>query len=252
MKRIHLFEIEDQSWCPHIIRTYVTDFLSTVARLTQVTKPTATVLRQVLDKYPEKQIVVLGAGSGGGILDVAPDLPHDTKIILTDLYPRQSVEIIDQRIIYLSQSVDAASVPADLKGIRVMYNFFHHLKPDIAKQTLQNAVQEKQPIVVFEATERSLKGLLVCLLIPILVLILTPFVRPFRISRLLLTYILPILPIVIFFDGLVSALRTYSVDEIKDLTKDLHEFSWDIQILKGPKSERIFSLVGLPRNNLIP
>jgi hypothetical protein len=36
----------------------------------------------------------------------------------------------------------------------------------------------------------------------------TPWIRPFRWSRLLWTYVVPIIPAVLLFDGIVSCLRT--------------------------------------------
>lgn len=248
MKRIHFFEIEDQSWCPNFIRRYVTDFLSTVIRITNLMQPTIKVLNDIIKLYPKHDIIVLGAGSGGGILEVASSLPHHTKIILTDLYP-QNVDIKNPQITYWPKSVDATVVPSELKGIRVMYNSFHHLNPVLAKMTLANAVKENQPIVIFEGTERSVKGLLACLFIPLMVLLLTPFTKPFGFLRLFLTYIIPILPIIIFFDGVVSSLRTYSIEEAKALVADMPEFNWEVKILLGPKGERIFTLIGCPHNS---
>ncbi len=48
-------------------------------------------------------------------------------------------------------------------------------------------------------------------------LCVTPFIRPFRLSRLLLTYLIPIIPLITLFDGIVSCLRTYSPTDLREL-----------------------------------
>ena len=51
-------------------------------------------------------------------------------------------------------------------------------------------------------------------LVPLAVLVLTPAVRPFRWSRLFWTYLVPVLPPPILFDGVVSCLRVYTPEEM--------------------------------------
>jgi hypothetical protein len=87
------------------------------------------------------------------------------------------------------------------------------------------------------------------LLVPLMVLLVTPFIRPFRWSRLVWTYLIPVVPLVSLFDGLVSCLRTYSVQELRDLTEGLgaNNYQWDIGELKstvGPIP--ITYLIGVP------
>jgi hypothetical protein len=50
-------------------------------------------------------------------------------------------------------------------------------------------------------------------------LLLVPLVRPFRLSRVLLTYVLPLIPALVAWDGTVSALRAYTKDELLDLAR---------------------------------
>jgi hypothetical protein len=52
---------------------------------------------------------------------------------------------------------------------------------------------------------------------PFLILFLTPFMRPFRWARLLWTYLLPVVPFVIWYDGWISCLRAYSETELHEL-----------------------------------
>lgn len=246
MKRLHLFEFADQSWCPTFIRRAVTEYLAAATRLTKLYQPTAEVLRDLLSKTSEKTIFVLGAGSGGGILDVFPDLPADTQIVLTDLLPDNEFKSPDSRIQYRKEPVDAFNLSKGLSGIWVMYTAFHHFPPLAAKKILSSAVMTGRPIAIFEGAPRSLAGVLTTLLIPLMVLLLTPFVRPFRWTRLIFTYLIPIFPTIFFWDGVVSNLRTYSLDELKEMTADLTSYDWEIRELHGSPLG-IPTLVGKPK-----
>jgi HAMP domain-containing protein len=101
-----------------------------------------------------------------------------------------------------------------------MFNAFHHFRPRDAMAVLRDAVQAGQPIGIFEISERSLRTLVpMFLLVPLLVAITTPFIRPFRWRRLLWTYLVPLVPLACWWDGIVSQLRAYSRAELQDLAK---------------------------------
>jgi hypothetical protein len=84
-------------------------------------------------------------------------------------------------------------------------------------------------------THNSVLAMSLMLLVPLLVLLTTPFIRPFRWSRLLWTYLVPVVPMVSLFDGLVSSLRTYSVWELRELTEELDakDYQCEVGEVKG-------------------
>jgi hypothetical protein len=78
-------------------------------------------------------------------------------------------------------------------------------------------------------------------------LVSVPFMRPWRWSRLLWTYLPPALPLVGTFDGIVSCLRTYSDAELRDLVRGLDTYDWDIGDFRGRWSPlRGTYLIGVP------
>ncbi len=52
-------------------------------------------------------------------------------------------------------------------------------------------------------------------------LMLVPFVRPPSLSRLVLTYVLPVIPLLVAWDGTVSALRAYTADEVLEIARSV-------------------------------
>lgn len=246
MKRLELFEIADQNWCPRFLRRAVTDFLATAASRTGIYQPTIDVVKRALERSRSKKVIALCAGSGGGIVDVAKEFPPEIRIVLTDLRPYAGLSSDSSTTTYDPRSIDATTIPVDLDGTRVVYGSFHHFSPKDARAILESAVRAGEPIAVFEGTERSLRGILACLFIPLLVLVMMPFTRPVRILSITFTYLVPLLPLIILWDGIVSSLRSYTQSEMQTLTKDLSTFQWEMGMLSGPHRERVAYLLGIP------
>jgi len=112
-----------------------------------------------------------------------------------------------------------------------LFSAFHHYPPDRAEAVLADAVAKGRGVCVFEGVSHRAIGLLsVPLQVPAMML-MTPFVRPFRWSRLVFTYLIPLIPLVVLFDGIVSMLRLYSEDELRELVERVsgHErYEWHI------------------------
>jgi len=111
-----------------------------------------------------------------------------------------------------------------------MFSAFHHFRPAAAKSILKDAFDHRRAICIFESGVSPPLGIvLAILLIPVNVLLLMPFARPFRWSYLAFTYLIPLMPFIILWDGIVSHLRLYSTKEINELTKDLQapDYVWD-------------------------
>lgn len=73
------------------------------------------------------------------------------------------------------------------------------------------------PVLIVEAQERNVFNLLKFIaLSPLSVWLVTPGIRPFKWRRILFTYLLPIVPAYLLWDGLVSVCRTYTLDELLD------------------------------------
>lgn len=257
MSRVHFFEIADFKWFPQFLRNYLTDFLQFLSNKTKMYKPIIPILEKGLELCKTNQIIDLASGGGGGILWLNSELlksKPDLKILLTDLYPNINAfnHTINKakNIEFIHNSVDVKKVPKNLKGLRTQFLSFHHFRPKEAKLILQNAVDSKTGIAIFEAQERTIPSILAMIFSPISVLFTTPFIKPFKIGRILFTYIIPIVPLVTFWDGIVSSLRTYSVKEMTDLVNQLEnkdDFYWDINKVKsGPGT--ILYLLGTPKS----
>ena len=136
----------------------------------------------------------------------------------------------EDRITFYPGSVDAMNVPAGLKGLRTLFTSFHHFPPHEARAILQNAVDAGEGIGIFEITQRAPLTIGLMFAWALMPFACTPWIRPFRWSRLLWTYLIPIIPLVLLFDGVVSCLRTYRPQELRDIVEKLTscQYQWEI------------------------
>jgi hypothetical protein len=257
MSHLHLFEFEDLALCPRGLREATTLYLETVERIFGVHRLFAPKLLRALQETGIREVVDLGSGAGGAarnaVAEAEKTLNEPVAITFTDLHPnlkaaKKVANLGQENLKYLSDSVDASNPPPGLSGIRSMFAFFHHLRPKQAREVLLRAYESREAICVFEITDPSPLGLLCCLLMPLYVLLLTPFVRPLSVWQVLFTYVVPVLPLLVSWDGFVSTLRTYSPNDMKQMTRELHHgYEWDIGTLRHPWLPVSFPyLVGLP------
>ncbi|WP_107790221.1 hypothetical protein [Nitrosomonas nitrosa] len=224
MKRMQIFEFTDLPWWPEVLRSLLTDFLELLMKVTQPFSPKISLLTEVMKETKQTRFVDLCSGSGGPWLSLIKDLQkisgENISILLTDKYPNsERAKKLNpiSGLNYFPYSVDALAVPSDLKGIRTLFNGFHHFPPDYAFDIINDAVKNDQPIVVFEILQRTWFDFFYFMLTPINLLLLTPWVQPRSITRLILTYLIPIAPIVVSWDSLVSILRCYTPEELMNM-----------------------------------
>jgi hypothetical protein len=236
MMRLHLVEIHDLPSCPPSLRDALTDFLAFSEHVAGAYDPVAPLLRRALERTHARRVVDLCAGAGGPWRRLAAQV--EVPVILTDLYPHGANVT----------RVDARAVPAELDGFRTMFTAFHHFRPDEARAILADAVRRGQGIGVFEIARRAPLEIAVVALTWLGTVVAAPFIRPWRWSRLLWTYLPPVLPIVGTFDGIVSCLRTYSKAELRGLVRGLDSYDWEIGDFRGRWSPlRGSYLIGVPR-----
>jgi hypothetical protein len=203
-------------------------------------------------------ILDLCSGGGGPAIAIAGLLrvegTRPLRLVLTDLYPnlprlrrahaegRGSVE-------YREAPVDATHVPESLPGFRLICNAFHHLPPSAARKCLADAVRQGQGIAVVEMVDRSATSLFGVTFGTSAVLAVTPFIKPVRVSRLVLTYLLPVVPLCTWWDGVVSCLRAYHPHELEELVSSLpkNAYTWEIGRLPVPGAPTtLIYLIGYP------
>jgi hypothetical protein len=264
MKRHHLFEWEDQPWLPVVLRDYLTDHLHFALGSDQARplhQAIASVLQPTMEKLDTREIVDLCSGGGGPLLAVqrymGAESNFPTTVTLTDLYPNiaafERAEHASNGSVRAHRGpVSAIDVPPMLAGIRTLFTAFHHFRPEDARHVLLDARLKRCGIAIFEPFERSPRMARILGLAGIACgLLLTPKVGRMSFGRFVLTYVLPVAPAVVAWDGVVSALRSYSVAELRELADSVggDDFVWEagqIPVVTPVGPMPLTYLVGFP------
>lgn len=254
MKRLQLFEFEDLAWLPGRLRDMQTDFLRQMGIVLHLYAPVVPLIDKVLERMSSRRIVDLCSGAAGPWEQLLAT-GWEVTVTLTDRYPNRAAFARAQarhapHLDYCPDPVDARQLPAHLDGMRILFNGFHHFRPADARALLQATVDRKAAIGIFEIAERTPRTLLSVLFgVPLLVFALTPCIRPLTWSRLFWTYGVPLVPLCIVWDGLVSMLRAYAPAELLAMaTATGDDYHWECGRISRPfPAAPITYLLGHPR-----
>ncbi|KAL1840896.1 hypothetical protein VTJ49DRAFT_7638 [Mycothermus thermophilus] len=183
------------------------------------------------------------------VLDQEP-----VRFVLTDLHPHPFLWSLagawsprppqfrrGRALTYVHEPVDATCVSADLlqrilltdgddskKKIFRLFNLaFHHFDDDLARRILKDTVNNSRTnhgggIGIFELQSRSLAGFAACCLLLPATLLLAPYYAlkwGTPLTLLAFTYLVPVVPVVLVWDGWMSCLRTRTVEEVEALLR---------------------------------
>ncbi len=256
MRRLHLFELEDQSWFPESIRDVGTDYMRFVAEVAKPYRAMVPRLQRALASTGSAGILDLCSGGAGPIVAIQDELAAGgckVPVTLTDKFPNRAAFEYARRkssgaVEFVDIPVDATAVPSHLAGFRTLFSGLHQFRPEHARLVLEDAVNRRQPIGVFEIAQRRVPYMLGTLLLPLALLLSTPFVRPFRWSRLFWTYVVPVAPAFLTWDAFVSCLRTDSVREMRELVDGLggKVYHWEIGV-EPASPVPVSYLIGCPK-----
>ena len=258
IRKIRLFEFEDQTWFPNVIRSGMTDYLRYLIRYLNVYQPVTSLLLEVLHRTKQNHLIDLGSGGGGAIGHIHQSLslqsPQKITVTLTDKFPNPAAwqhirQKTNNAIGFYAKPVDANHVPACLNGVRTLFSAAHHFKPQQLTQILAAAVAAEKGICLFDGGSKSVWMFLGAIVFPPLFLFaLTPFFRPFKISRLMLTYLVPVIPFCTVWDGCISLLRLYRPQEFLQMANSVsaENYTWKAGHVKNKLGLQVAYLIGYP------
>lgn len=197
-------------------------------------------IRELGPSLPDYTFIDFCAGGGGPTPSIERTVnshlraqkQEPVEFVLTDLHPNieawEQVASKNPLITYEKEGVDASAAPESLvrrkDGKKVMRLFnlaFHHFDDPLATDILRNTVETSQGFAIFELQDRSFSSAITHLMFGIGILFSVPYYAwkwrsP---ATLFFTWIIPILPFVLVFDGYMSSLRTRTPDEVEALLR---------------------------------
>ena len=261
LPRMQLFEFNDEHWTPAPLRDVLVEALSRTLDWGGMTRAMVEPFQRFLQESGARDILDIGSGAGGPARVLVRELERSgreaPRFILTDLHPR--VEAWEQlrrehpRIIdFEPMSVDATCIPERIASgrVRCIINALHHLPPELARGVLLDAVQGSRGVFVAEGFERNPLRYLSFVPAGLPALFCTPLLSPRdRLAKALLTYASPAALAVSVWDGLVSTLRVYSEEELREMVSPLGDaFRWTYGTYDYAPFGRGTYFYGVPRD----
>jgi len=225
MKRKQLTQITNTTWFPNFLKECVYEFMTWFVSKVNAAKPFLPVIEEGL-KHANR-IVVINRKCGAGFETV--DHLINSQI---------------SRVIIESQNFKASE-----EGLYLSVNSFHQFSVDEATNILKQIAQKRQPIVVVEGNNDSLWQVFgMTVIVPLTVLLTAPFVKPFRIERVIFTYLIPILPLVTFLDGFIALFKLYAPKDLDELTGSIEttNYYWRSGKIDNGRGGKIIFLIGYP------
>lgn len=257
MRRIQLPELQDMGWFPTSMRSYVTDSHRAMAERWNLFGPAAPTLVRGLLLSGQDTVLDLSAGSGGPWATLAPVVAEavpNLQVTLADRTPNEPAmrgmsRLLPELMDYEPRPVKPWAVPEQLTGLRTQFGAFHGFPRGEAAGILADSVAAGAPVAIFEDEGPGLSAVARALLAPLRCWIVTPSIRDFQWKRILLTYLIPVIPLVLLWDGLAAALRMYGPEDLEELVAEADpegRYAWEMGTLDSGRW-RVAYLLGYPR-----
>lgn len=253
-----LFEFEDWRYLPQGIRDAVTDFLGYSASTLPTYERAIKIIVEVCRAYQSRQVVDVGTGSGVPARRLAKALREagvSVSLRLTDKYPsaRAAKQISEgsDHSFYGSDSVDMTTVVPEPGVLYTAFNSFHHLDENQSAEFLRRVQQAGAHVAIFEAYPRSWRSVASILFEPFRYWLYC-LGRSVSFSCFLFSFLLPIIPFVLVWDGLVSCFRIYDAGQMQKFTDRLGFsanspiYNWRIVEIKARGGWRAILTLGFP------
>jgi hypothetical protein len=227
MKRKQVFQFSNQNWYPSFLKRDMYEFMTWFVGKVNAAKPFLPVISEGLQHAPVKQIINIDSKIGAGfetVKDLITEKPEVLNLPIENFQTSNS-------------------------GLYLFVNSFHQLKPEHARNYLQEIAKSRNAVVVVEGNNDSLWQVVgMTVFVPLAVILSAPFVRPFRLTRLLFTYLIPILPMVTMLDGFLALFKLYNPNDLNELVSEIPEknYTWKSAKADNGRGGKIMYLIGWP------
>ena len=203
--------------------------------------------RLATPRQPYQTSLATRANSHGEVDE--SDATKTVDFVLTDIAPHIPAWTLaankSSMLHFIPKPIDASDAPDDMldsltlqqrtmsrRIFRLFSLAFHHFPDPLAKSILANTLKTSSGFAILELQARNLPSLIMMALMGPLLLLITPFYFWRDPVHLIFTYLIPIIPFVVVFDGFISSVRTRTGEEIKAMIDSLEAGAsrdWEIR-----------------------
>lgn len=251
-------QLSRSSLVPEFIRRLVPEALDHIVAMVEANKPFLPLVKRDLGRRTEFYLHAPEVGGSSVLLvedlsEVGKTEQSESKIILlTDdldeereahfqkIFPELRKQTTRKRF----SEVGTAGLDGDSVTEKVVFsiNQAHLLSDRELVQQIREMMGKFDQILIGEGNNKSVRQVIGMLLLSPLVAIFTaPFVKPFKLSRIVLTYLIPILPLILAWDGIVALFKIRAPEKIlalveKELSSGRGSEAWKWTSGKSPNN----------------
>lgn len=271
LRRVQSFEFNDLTWCPRAVRAGILEPLADALVRGGYHRPVQSCLVE-LCREMGGDVLDHCSGAGGPALGLLADWPANLKIryYLSDLYPQwENFERIQSRypelVSYLREPVDATDFGSlkrqwsrqfpdrPLPRIRTIHGAYHQFPPKAATAVLRDAYRHRHALLITEPFDRASWASFMALTRHYLGAMLAGLrgAERDRWRRLLLTLV-PVVPVIGGWDGLISFLRVHGREDFERYRETLgrledYELTYRVEAVAGRPGARLVMVAGRPK-----
>ncbi|KPA09805.1 conserved hypothetical protein, membrane [Candidatus Magnetomorum sp. HK-1] len=259
MKRIQAFEFNERQECPRFLRDAVVEILGKAIKLGKIFDPVAPLFKEFCQRTNNYSFIDLCSGTGEPLTAFVKGMQQDKAnsvcFTASDLFPKvhamkEVVKEFPDNISMIYESIDATDVPEnhDRPG-RTIINAFHHFSTDMAQKIIQDSVQKRRAIFILEAFPRDFKCFLAFFPMLTLSFLINPFLtQKDRLTKLIFSFLIPIIPIIGTFDGFISVCRIHDKEELMKMVEPYQDvYDWEYHQVPFSKWGKSLVFVGIPK-----
>lgn len=254
------YQLSHATWMPNVVKVLMTEFLDFIVKMVNANRPFLPLLKTA--KGTASEIYLLAPQVGGSSALLVPDLQKIDEIKKITLLTDDLTAARYQHLLALEgvlkppyEQATLAQIPRQERsqgeGInrRAVFsiNQSHLLTDEEFIQLLKTLEQKFDQIMIGEGNNKSIRQIIgMTILAPLVAVFAAFFIKPFRWSRLFFTFVIPILPVMITWDGLVALIRIRNPKRLKEIVEasGLQDWHWESGKLQNNRGGFIIYLNG--------
>ncbi|AGH96688.1 hypothetical protein [Pseudobdellovibrio exovorus] len=256
-------QFSHSTWVPQVLRRLMPEFLDFIVMMVNANRPFLPLLKT--PKGIASEVYLLAPEVGGSSALLVPDLQTMPEIKKTILLTDNFSEDRHQHLLSLKgalkppyeqiklseiSAINSSSSDGRVRKAVFSINQSHLMTDAELVQLLQELTKKFDQVMIGEGNNKSIRQIIgMTILAPLVAVVASFFIKPFRWSRLFFTFIIPLLPLMITWDGLVALIRIRNPKRLKEIAeastaaagKDWH---WDSGKLQNNRGGFIIYLNG--------
>lgn len=223
----------DRDWFPQWMRMHQQEFLGFIAYHFKLYKPLVKVLEPMLNHTFQPEWTDTCSGNGSAALSVERFIKPSPSLILTDKFPPSLIQGFQPNIQYDRKPLDILVNLPDGHSVITLFNAFHHFTHDEKLDLLHKVAAAKRPFLSVEILRPGVGSYISVLgASTIGQWLFAPFIKPFRLSRLIFTFIIPVHILSVLIDGWISVAKSPGKDEYAKLLSQLpHQTGYKFSVI---------------------